>query len=62
MIAAAGGKADDLGKLATGEFYYKTEKSGKPFKISTPICLSWHPPNPPTPEEVIAKAKQANMK
>ncbi len=57
LIAAAGGKADDLGKLATGEFYYKTEKSGKPAKLRTPICLSWHPANPPTPEEVVARAK-----
>jgi hypothetical protein len=57
MIAATGGSADDVGKLAAGEFYFKTEKSGKPFKLKTPICLSFHPPNPPTPEEVIARAK-----
>jgi hypothetical protein len=25
MIAATGGSADDVGKLATGEFYFKTE-------------------------------------
>ena len=57
LIAAAGGRADDLGKLATGEFYFKTEKSGKPAKLRTPICLSYHPANPPTPEEVVARAK-----
>jgi Helicase HerA, central domain len=61
LIAAAGGKADDMGKLATGEFYFKTEKSGKPFKVKTPICLSWHPPNPPTPEEVVAKARNSAL-
>jgi hypothetical protein len=59
MIAATGGSADDVGKLAAGEFYFKTEKSGKPFKLKTPICLSFHPPNPPTPEEVVARAKRS---
>ncbi len=59
LLAAAGGTADDLGKLATGEFYFKTEKSGKPFKLRAPICLSWHPQNPPTPEEVMARAKHS---
>ncbi|MBC7577142.1 MAG: ATP-binding protein [Tardiphaga sp.] len=59
MIAATGGTADDVGKLAAGEFYFKTEKSGKPFKLMTPICLSFHPPNPPTPEEVVARAKKS---
>ena len=57
MIAATGGSADDVGKLAAGEFYFKTEKSGKPFKLRTPICLSYHPANPPTPEEVVTRAK-----
>ncbi len=59
MIAATGGSADDIGKLTAGEFYFKTEKSGKPFKVKTPICLSFHPPNPPTPEEVISRAKRS---
>jgi hypothetical protein len=59
MIAATGGSADDIGKLAAGEFYFKTEKSGKPFKIKTPICLSFHPANPPTPEEVIERARRS---
>jgi hypothetical protein len=59
MIAATGGSADDVGKLAAGEFYFKTEKSGKPFKLKTPICLSFHPLNPPTPEDVVARAKRS---
>jgi DNA helicase HerA-like ATPase len=58
LIAASGGKGDDLGRLATGEFYFKTERSGKPVKVKTPLCLSWHPPNPPTPEEVVARARR----
>jgi DNA helicase HerA-like ATPase len=59
MISATGGAADDIGKLAAGEFYFKTEQSGKPFKLRTPICLSYHPPNPPTPEEVVARARKS---
>jgi len=58
IIAASGGKADDLGKLKAGEFYFATEGSGKPSKLRTPICLTYHPPNPPTPDEVIARAKR----
>jgi hypothetical protein len=57
IIAASGGRADDIGKLKTGEFYFATEGSGKPGKVRTPICLSYHPPNPPAPDEVIARAK-----
>jgi DNA helicase HerA-like ATPase len=60
MITATGGSADDIGKLAAGEFYFKTEKSGKPFKLRAPICLSFHPPNPPTPEEVVARARRSS--
>jgi DNA helicase HerA-like ATPase len=30
IIAASGGKADDLGKLKAGEFYFATGGSGKP--------------------------------
>ena len=57
IIAASGGRADDIGKLKAGEFYFATEGSGKPGKLRTPICLSYHPPNPPAPDEVIARAK-----
>jgi hypothetical protein len=58
MIAATGGSADDVGKLTVGEFYFKTEKSGKAFKLTTSICLSFHPP---TPEEAIARARRSAM-
>jgi hypothetical protein len=43
IIAAGGGKADDLGKLKAGEFYFATEGSGKPGKVRTPICLTYPP-------------------
>ncbi|UDL93618.1 ATP-binding protein [Lichenihabitans sp. PAMC28606] len=59
LIAGKGGAADDVAKLAMGEFYFASEKSGKPAKIRTPICLSYHPANPPTPEEVVVQAKRS---
>ena len=61
IIAAGGGRADDLGKLKTGEFYFATEGSGKPGKIRTPICLSYHPANPPSPDEVVAGTKRSKI-
>jgi Helicase HerA, central domain len=57
LMAAKGGGADDIGKLSRGEFYFSTEGSLRPFKVHTPLCLSWHPANPPTAEEVIQKAR-----
>jgi hypothetical protein len=57
IIAASGSRADDIGNLKTGEFYFATEGSGKPGKVRILICLSYHPPNPPTPDDVIARAK-----
>lgn len=62
IIAASGGRADDIGKLKAGEFYFATEGSGKPSKLRTPICLTFHPQNPPTPDEVIATAKLSATK
>lgn len=59
MIGASGGRADDIGKLKAGEFYFATEGSGTPGKLRTPICLSFHPANPPTPEEVVARAHRS---
>ncbi len=61
IIEASGGRADDIGKLKAGEFYFATEGSGKPGKVRTPICLSYHPPNPPTPDEVVRLARRSNV-
>ncbi|TGD95889.1 ATP-binding protein [Methylobacterium nonmethylotrophicum] len=59
IMAASGGAAPDIGRLGAGEFYFATEGSGKPAKLRTPLCLSHHPPNPPTPEQVIARARRS---
>ncbi|NGM35925.1 ATP-binding protein [Methylobacterium sp. DB0501] len=57
IMAASGGAAPDIGRLGAGEFYFATEGSGKPAKLRTPLCLSHHPVNPPTPEQVAARAR-----
>jgi DNA helicase HerA-like ATPase len=57
LIHDKGGAADDIGKLPRGEFYFSTEGSLRPFKVRTPLCLTWHPPNPPTAEEVFQNAR-----
>ena len=57
IMAASGGASGDIGKLGAGEFYFATEGSGKPAKLRTPLCLSHHPANPPTPDQVVTIAK-----
>jgi hypothetical protein len=57
LMASKGGVAEDIGRLTRGEFYFSTEGFARPLKICTPLCLSWHPPNPPTAAEVLEKAR-----
>ena len=61
LMAAKGGAADDIGRLSRGEFYFSTEATGRPIKIRTPLCLTWHPANPLTAEEVVAKARRQQL-
>jgi len=58
LVRAKGGEAHDVGRLSRGEFYFSTEGSARPFKIQTPLCLSWHAKNPPTAGEVMEKARK----
>ena len=57
LMSAKGGAADDIARLTKGEFYFSTDGFNRPVKVHTPLCLSWHPPNPPTADEVIKKAR-----
>jgi DNA helicase HerA-like ATPase len=57
LMAAKGGAAEDIARLSRGEFYFTTEGFERPVKLRAPLCLSWHPPNPPTAEEVAKKAR-----
>jgi DNA helicase HerA-like ATPase len=56
LMSAKGGGADDIARLTRGEFYFSTDGFNHPVKVRVPLCLSWHPPNPPTADEVIKKA------
>ena len=56
MMAARGKAVKDLGSLSAGFFYVSTEGLAQPVKVRTPLCLSWHPQNPATPEEIIRLA------
>jgi hypothetical protein len=57
LMAAKGGAAEDIGRLSRGEFYFSSEGVPRPVKIRTPLCLTYHPANPLTAEDVVAKAR-----
>jgi hypothetical protein len=60
LMASKGGAADDIGRLNAGQFYFSTEGINKPIKLRTPLCLSYHPANPLSEDEVVARAKRAD--
>jgi hypothetical protein len=62
ILSASGGGGGDIGKLKAGEFYFSSEGSGRPAKLRTPLCLSYHPANPPTPEEVVREARRSGAR
>jgi len=57
LMAAKGGSADDIGRLGRGEFYVSSEGFARPIKMRAPLCLTWHPANPPTAAEVARIAR-----
>ncbi len=58
MMAAKGGAADDLGRLERATFYFATEGLNRPVMLRTPLCLSFHPPNPLGTEVIAAQARK----
>ena len=58
LIAPHGASGHDIGSLPKGRFYvYNADANLRaPTKIQVPLCLSYHPPNPLTEEEVLRKA------
>jgi hypothetical protein len=55
LAQAKGGRLPDIGLLNSGQFYAAGE--GFSFvKVNTPLCLSYHPKAPLSPEDVIARA------
>jgi hypothetical protein len=56
MARAKGGLMPDISRLRAGNFYVAIE--GEAFRrIVAPWCLSYHPSNPLSPEEVVELAK-----
>jgi hypothetical protein len=58
MMAARGNAAQDLGALTTGLFYYSTEHMARPAKLKAPLCLTYHPQNPATVEEILGLSRR----
>lgn len=56
MARAKGGLVPDISRLRAGNFYVATE--GQAFhRIVAPWCLTYHPPSPLSPEEVLDLAR-----
>jgi hypothetical protein len=58
MMANKGGAAADIGALTSGTFYFSSEGISRPLKVKTAMCLSHHPANPPSNDEVIRRASR----
>ncbi|WP_405086547.1 helicase HerA domain-containing protein [Microbispora sp. NBC_01389] len=56
LARAKGGDVPDVARLRSGQFYAAVE-GGSFTKVRTPLCLSHHPSNPLTSEEVVARAR-----
>ncbi len=56
LAHAKGGRLPDIGLLSSGEFYAAGEGFSL-MKVKTPLCLTYHPKAPLSPEEVIQRAR-----
>ena len=58
ILQEKGGRADDLARLQPGQFYVTSEEMiVPPKKISIPMCLSYHPDQPLTEDEILSRAQ-----
>lgn len=55
LARARGGRADRVGRLETGQFYAASDGLSEVL-IRTPLCLSHHPADPLTEEEILERA------
>jgi hypothetical protein len=60
QIRQRGGNGADVSRLGPGIFYAHTENLKAPIKLSIPNCLSYHPPTPPTDDEILNQARRFN--
>jgi hypothetical protein len=59
LLHNKGGAVSDVGRLGPGTFYASTLAHPKPVKLSTPLCLSYHPSNPLDQDQVLERARQS---
>lgn len=58
LLSDKGTRATDVGSLKPGTFYFGTGQD-KPRKVSTSLCLSYHPSTPPSESEVLEAARRS---
>ena len=58
LLSDKGTRATDVGSLKAGTFYFGTG-SEKPRKVSTSLCLSYHPSTPPSEAEIFETAQRS---
>ena len=58
LLSDKGTRATDVGALKQGTFYFGSEPD-KPRKVSTSLCLSYHPSTPPSEMEVLESARRS---
>ncbi|CAN2040793.1 ATPase AAA [Candidatus Magnetomoraceae bacterium gMMP-15] len=61
QLKLKGGSGKDIAKLSTGQFYFHSKNMDAPFKIATPLCLSYHPNSPLNEIEVVNRAKKSRV-
>lgn len=58
LLSDKGTRASDVGALKPGTFYFGSG-ADKPRKVSTALCLSYHPSTPPSEAEILDSAKRS---
>lgn len=58
LLADKGTRVTDIGSLKPGFFYFGTGQQ-KPRKVTTSLCLSYHPSTPPSEAEVLEAARRS---
>ncbi len=61
QLMQRGGTGQDIANLEKGQFYAVSEALPTPTKIQSPLCLSYHPANPPDELEVLALARASRI-
>ena len=56
LIRGKGGSGNDVGSLPRGTFYVHSMAPRAPTKVAVPMCLSYHPPAPPTEADLRDRA------